>query len=131
MTCIRIIAYFSYTKRMKSALYYAAYSLRVTLQNASIDSMWSWKAQWVPFASMVFLRRLMGGIMDPAFAQIFAYGKCLCIMHNATTRRVRSEPLYRPKCGSKCDILRKDVPFLGCQRCSRKFFHVKLSKMKF
>jgi len=36
----------------------------------------------VVFASAIFLRHLMEELDTPKFAQIFAYGKCLCIDNN-------------------------------------------------
>ena len=61
------------------------------------------KAEGVPFANEVFLRRLMVELGSPKVVQIFAYGNA-CVYGEMCTDE-----------GSNCVIPRKDVPF-DCEK---------------
>jgi len=84
------------------------------------------QGSFCPFASAVFLRRLMGELGTPKVAQIFACGNapiCTTLLHGASDLDRRRLNTQHSEQG---------CAFLGCERCSPKFLESKPpKKLKF
>ena len=82
----RILAYFSHTKSLKRTFRWPAYSpYELHRRMHPIFPCGRWKSKGVPSGRGLFMRLLVRklGLGTPKLAQIFAYGKWLCIQ-NAT-----------------------------------------------